>query len=70
MKKLYYKSNNQKDVNVSFRRKKEMIMKRIWELTWNIFIKWTSKFMNGWLIALLNAFGAIIYSKPIIASSC
>ena len=70
MSRLYYKSNNQKDANDSPWSKKEMIMTRVWELTWNIFIRWTPKFMNSWHITLLKAFGAKIHGKPFIAPSC
>lgn len=70
MARIYVKNKNQKDAYTSPWSKKEIILIRVWELVWNLFIRWLPKFCYPWHCTLLKLFGCKIYGKPFIAPSC
>lgn len=70
MSRLQIKNQDQKDAYTSPWSKKEAILIRIWELTWNVFVRWMPKFCYPWYLFLLRLFGCRIHGKPFIAPSC
>lgn len=70
MARVYIKNENQKDAYTSPWSKKEIILIRVWELVWTIFVRWLPKFCYPWYCFLLKLFGCKIYGKPFIAPSC
>ena len=67
MPQLMIKNSNQKDAYSSPWSKKEAILIRIWEVVWNLLIRWLPKPFSVWYRFWLKLFGAKIYGKPFIA---
>ena len=70
MPQLMIKNSNQKDAYSSPWSKKEAILIRIWEVVWNLLIRWLPKPFSVWYRFWLKLFGAKIYGKPFIAPTC
>ena len=70
MTRLHIKNAEQKDAYTSPWSKKEIILIRIWELIWTIFVRWLPKPFYPWYLLLLRIFGCKIIGKPFIAPSC
>ena len=49
---------------------KEVILIRLWELTWNLTVRWLPKPFYRWYKILLKLFGCKIIGKPYIAPTC
>lgn len=70
MARLYFKNENQTDAYTTPWSKKESVKVRLWELIWNILIRWMPKFMYPWHLFVLRLFGCKIQGKPFIAPNC
>lgn len=70
MGKLYLKNDFQKDKGTSPWPLKEAVLIRIWEVIWNLCIRWLPKICYRWYILLLRLFGCKISGRPYIAPTC
>lgn len=70
MGKLYLKNDCQKDRDTSPWPLKEAVLIRIWEVIWNLCIRWLPKICYRWYILLLRLFGCKISGRPYIAPTC
>lgn len=67
---LYLKNANQKDAYSSPWSRKEAILVRVWEVVWNIAVRWMPKITSRWYVFLLKLFGCKISGKPYVAPTC
>ena len=56
MSKLYKKDENQKTYTSCPWSIKEAILVRVWEVVWNIFVRWLPKICYRWHVILLKLF--------------
>lgn len=69
MSKLYKKDENQKTYTSCPWSIKEAILVRVWEVVWNIFVRWLPKICYRWHIILLKLFGCKIHGHVFISPS-
>lgn len=67
---LYLKNKSQNDRYSSPWTLKEAILIRVWELVWNLGVRWLPKICFKWHVFLLKLFGCKISGKPYVAPTC
>lgn len=67
---LYLKNKFQNDRYSSPWALKEAILIRVWEVVWNLFVRWLPKICFKWHVFLLKLFGCKISGKAYVAPTC
>lgn len=66
---LIYKNQGQLDAYTSAWSKKELFLLRLWDLIWNLFVRWLPKPAYRIYIFMLRCFGCKVIGHPFVAPS-